>query len=161
MQGMLYLGNPKVLVFSLILLRPKDLIIFLLLMLTGTTGASFSHQESWYLVESRARVIIFDMSTLDADNAFQQRSSLVPHSADHPHRPLSREHGLMSWPENFYKPMQRKQNCEGIDRKANSLSARAMQLGIYGSMVCSVHTCSLEFVRFMEENFVMKRGFFA
>uniref|UniRef100_A0A2N9EHP1 Cyclic nucleotide-binding domain-containing protein n=1 Tax=Fagus sylvatica TaxID=28930 RepID=A0A2N9EHP1_FAGSY len=102
---------------------------------SGTTGASFSHQESWYLVESRARVIIFDMSTLDADNAFQQRSSLVPHSADHPHRPLSREHGLMSWPENFYKPMQRKQNCEGIDRKANSLSARAMQLGIYGSMV--------------------------
>jgi hypothetical protein len=149
-----------VLVFSLILLRPKDLIIFLLLMLTGTTGASFSHQESWYLVESRARVIIFDMSTLDADNAFQQRSSLVPHSADHPHRPLSREHGLMSWPENFYKPMQRKQNCEGIDRKANSLSARAMQLGIYGSMVCSVHTCSFRVCKVHGRKLCHEKRFF-
>ncbi|KAK4597004.1 hypothetical protein RGQ29_014858 [Quercus rubra] len=100
-----------------------------------TSGASFSHQGSSYQVETRARVIIFDMSALEADNALQQRSSSVPHSADHSHRSLSRELGLMSWPENLYKRMQHKQNPDGIDRQANSLSAKAMQLSIFGSMV--------------------------
>ncbi|KAL4638076.1 hypothetical protein ACB092_03G124200 [Castanea dentata] len=100
-----------------------------------TSGSSFSHQGSSYQVETRARVIIFDMSALEADNALQQRSSLVPHSADHSHRPLSRELGLMSWPENLYKRMRHKQSPDGIDRQANSLSAKAMQLSIFGSMV--------------------------
>ncbi|KAK7848722.1 sodium/hydrogen exchanger 7 [Quercus suber] len=100
-----------------------------------TSGASFSHQGSSYQVETRARVIIFDMSALEADNALQQRSSSVPHSADHSHISLSRELGLMSWPENLYKRMQHKQNPDGIDRQANSLSAKAMQLSIFGSMV--------------------------
>jgi hypothetical protein len=107
-------------------------------MVAGTTGASFSHQGSLYLVETRARVIIFDIAAFEADLALQQRSSfLVPPSADQLHRPLSREHSLMSWPENFYKPRQT-QNPEETDRKANSLSARAMQLSIYGSVVQSV-----------------------
>ncbi|XP_050275680.1 sodium/hydrogen exchanger 7-like isoform X5 [Quercus robur] len=100
-----------------------------------TSGASFSHQGSSYQVETRARVIIFDMSALEADNAFQQRSSSVPHSADHSHRTLSRELGLMSWPENLNKRMRHKQNPDGIDRQANSLSSKAMQLSIFGSMV--------------------------
>ncbi|KAM3705589.1 hypothetical protein ACJW31_03G091400 [Castanea mollissima] len=100
-----------------------------------TSGASFSHQGSSYQVETRARVIIFDMSGLEADNALQQRSSSVPHSADHSHRPLSRELELMSWPENLYKRMRHKQSPDWIDRQANSLSAKAMQLSIFGSMV--------------------------
>ena len=128
-------------------------------MITSTAGASFSHQGSSYQVDTRARVIIFDMSALEADNALQQRSSLVPHSADHSHRPLSRELGLMSWPENLYKRM--RHNPDGIDRPANSLSAKAMQLSIVGSMVCSVHPRSLEFGRFMEANLVKKeKNFF-
>jgi hypothetical protein len=44
----------------------------------------------------------------------------------------------MSWPENFYRPRERKPNSEGTYRPANSLSARAMQLSIFGSMVCSI-----------------------
>ncbi|KAL4638073.1 hypothetical protein ACB092_03G124000 [Castanea dentata] len=100
-----------------------------------TSGASFSRQGSSYQVDTRARVIIFDMSALEADNALQQRSSLVPQLADHSHRPLSRELGLMSWPENLYKRMRHKQNPDGIDRQANSLSAKATQLSIVGSMV--------------------------
>ncbi|KAH7570797.1 hypothetical protein JRO89_XS05G0192100 [Xanthoceras sorbifolium] len=49
---------------------------------------------------------------------------------------LSKEHGyLMTWPEHFYKARQQKQNLEGTDHKANSLSARAMQLSIFGSMI--------------------------
>jgi len=60
-------------------------------------------------------------------------------SVDRPNRPLTREHGgLMSWPENFYRPRERKPNSEGTYRPANSLSARAMQLSIFGSMVCSI-----------------------
>ncbi|XP_011022872.1 PREDICTED: uncharacterized protein LOC105124525 [Populus euphratica] len=66
-----------------------------------------------------------------------RRSSSSLASVDHPNRPLTREHGgVMRWPENFYGPReQRKPNCEGTCRPANSLSARAMQQSIFGSMV--------------------------
>ncbi|KAF8398855.1 hypothetical protein HHK36_014719 [Tetracentron sinense] len=53
-----------------------------------------------------------------------------------PPRSQSREHnGLMSWPEHFYKPRQHPQYPDRTDKKANSLSAKAMQLSIFGSMV--------------------------
>ncbi|CAK7326876.1 unnamed protein product [Dovyalis caffra] len=97
-------------------------------------AASFTHHRSRYQVETRARVIIFDIAAFEADGALRRISSSV--LVDHPHRPLTREHGgLVSWPENFYPPRERKQNSEGTDRPANSLSARAMQLSIFGSMV--------------------------
>jgi len=72
--------------------------------------------------------------------ALRRRSSSLA-SVDHPNRPLTREHGgLMRWPENFYRPReQRKPNCEGTCRPANSLSARAMQQSIFGSMACSIN----------------------
>ncbi|KAK9935635.1 hypothetical protein M0R45_022729 [Rubus argutus] len=105
----------------------------------GTNGAraSFSHQGSSYLVETRARVIVFDVAAFEADSALiGVTSSFMSHAVDHPYKSLSREHsGLMSWPEHFFKPKQQKQNPEGIDRQANRLSARAMQLSRYGSMV--------------------------
>ncbi|GAV67504.1 cNMP_binding domain-containing protein/Na_H_Exchanger domain-containing protein [Cephalotus follicularis] len=105
--------------------------------LSGARLTSFFHQGIWYQVETRARVIIFDIAAFEADNALPRRSStLLPHSGDQFHRPISREHsGLMSWPEHFYKANVHKQNSQGIDQKANSLSAKAMQLSIYGSMV--------------------------
>lgn len=85
-------------------------------------------------------MIVFDVAAFEADSALIGVTS--SHAVDHPHKSLSREHsGLMSWPEHFFKPKQQKQNPEGIDRQANSLSARAMQLSIYGSMVCSVNLC--------------------
>ncbi|KAH9794274.1 Sodium/hydrogen exchanger 7 [Citrus sinensis] len=104
---------------------------------SGVEAVSFSHQGSCYLVETRARVIIFDIAAFEADKAVVRRtSSLFSHSSDQPHKSLSREHGnLMSWPEHFYKARQQKQNSEETDRKANSLSARAMQLSIFGNMV--------------------------
>ncbi|XP_008220964.1 PREDICTED: sodium/hydrogen exchanger 8 isoform X1 [Prunus mume] len=101
---------------------------------SGTKGASFSHRGSSYLVETRSRVIIFDIAAFDSDSTLIRRPSFVSH-ADHPHRSLSREHsGFVSWPEHFYKAKQQK-NPEGIELQANSLSARAMQWSIYGSMV--------------------------
>ncbi|KAG6757580.1 hypothetical protein POTOM_037898 [Populus tomentosa] len=104
------------------------------LICSGSQAASFSHQGSRYQVEARARVIFFDVAAFEVDGALRRSSSLA--SVDHPNRPLTREHGgLMSWPENFYRPRERKSNCEGTYRQANSLSARAMQLSIFGSMV--------------------------
>lgn len=110
-------------------------------MITGTKGASFSHRGSSYLVETRSRVIIFDIAAFESDRTLiRGPSSFVSPVVDHPHRSPSGEHsGFMSWPEHFQKA-----NPEGIDQQANSLSARAMQLSIYGSMVCSVSlSCSL------------------
>ncbi|KAL5554424.1 hypothetical protein UlMin_041825 [Ulmus minor] len=103
----------------------------------GAKGASFSYQGSSYLVETRARVIIFNITALESDRKLQRRSSsFVPNSVDHSHRSLPREHsGLMSWPEHFQKPRQHKHNSEAIEQEPYSLSARAMQLSIYGSMV--------------------------
>ncbi|PON63828.1 hypothetical protein TorRG33x02_275380 [Trema orientale] len=105
--------------------------------ITAIKGARFSHQAPCYLVETRARVIFFDIAALESESRLQRKSSsFVPHSGDNPHRPLSREHGgNMSWPEHFYKKRHHKQNVEGIGRHANSLSAKAMHLSIYGSTV--------------------------
>ena len=107
-------------------------------MMLDIKNASFAHKASSHIVETRARVIMFDIAAFEADAALSRRSSsLLLHTADHPHRPLGREHsGLMSWPENFVKPTQHNHNSEGVRRQTNSLSARAMQLSIYGSMVC-------------------------
>lgn len=91
---------------------------------SGARAANFSHQSSSYHVETRARVIILDIAAFEGDNALQRRSSsMLPLSIDHPPRSLGREHrNFMSWPENLYK-------------RTNSLSARAMELSMFGSMV--------------------------
>ncbi|KAF7827545.1 sodium/hydrogen exchanger 8 isoform X2 [Senna tora] len=104
--------------------------------ISGTKDASFSHRESSYLVETRARVIIFDIAAFEADAALSRRSSTLSHAVDHPQRLLGKEHsGLMSWPEHFFQPKQHKKHSNAVGRQTNSLSARAMQLSIYGSMV--------------------------
>ncbi|KAK1553292.1 hypothetical protein Q3G72_032289 [Acer saccharum] len=104
---------------------------------SGFKAASFSHQGSCYEAETRARIIIFDTVAFETNSALLSRpSSLLSNSSDQSHRPLSKEHGnLMSWPEHFYKARQHAQNLEVTDHKANSLSARAMQLSIFGSTV--------------------------
>ncbi|KAM0964342.1 hypothetical protein ACFX2C_020402 [Malus domestica] len=105
---------------------------------SGTRVASFPHKGSSYLVETSSRVIIFDMAAFESDSALIRRSSPFVSSAvdHHPHGSFTGEHsGLMSWPERISKAKQQKQNPEGIDQQNNSLSARAMRLSIYGSMV--------------------------
>ncbi|XP_050231832.1 sodium/hydrogen exchanger 8-like [Mercurialis annua] len=102
--------------------------------ITGGRTASFSHGKSLYQVETRARVIIFDIAALEADIPLQRKSSsFVSHTGDHPLRYGSRDHALMSWPENFCKKKSIEQNLNNV--QAKSLSERAMQLSIYGSMV--------------------------
>ncbi|KAJ6401749.1 hypothetical protein OIU84_013920 [Salix udensis] len=77
------------------------------------------------------------MAAFEADGALRRRSSsLVSVLVDHPRRSFTREHGgLLSWPEKLYKQREPEQNCEGTCRPENSLSVRAMQLSIFGSMV--------------------------
>nr|AVA17725.1 SOS1-like protein 1 [Populus davidiana] len=118
-----------------VLLPPQGNQSFQKIGITGAQAASFSHQGSQYQVEARARVIIFDIAAFEADGALRRRSSPLV-SVDHPQRSFTREHGgLMSWPENLYKPREREQNCVGTCRSENSLPVRAMQLSIFGSMV--------------------------
>lgn len=78
---------------------------------------------------------MFDIAAFEPDAALvRMSSSLSSHAVDHPHKSFRREHsGLMSWPEHFYKQKHHKHSSE---QQTNSLSARAMQLSIYGSMVC-------------------------
>ncbi|KAB1216544.1 Sodium/hydrogen exchanger 7 [Morella rubra] len=129
LEGFIRTQGVEELITSPAALLPLHGISFQNLQPSGTAVTSFSRQGSWYLVETRARVIIFDIAAFEADSALQRRSSWLPPAPDHPHKS-----GLMSWPENFFKPRQHKQNSEGNDQPANSLSARAMQLSIYGSM---------------------------
>nr|AVA17733.1 SOS1-like protein 1 [Populus grandidentata] len=118
-----------------VLLPPQGNQSFQKIGITGAQAASFSHQGSRYQVEARARVIIFDIAAFEADGALRRGSSSLV-SVDHPQRSFTREHGgLMSWPENLYKPREREQNCVGTCRSENSLPVRAMQLSIFGSMV--------------------------
>ncbi|KAJ6721369.1 hypothetical protein OIU85_024458 [Salix viminalis] len=101
--------------------------------ISGSHAASFSHQGSQYQVPARARVIFIDIAAFEVNGALRRRSPSLPSLLN---RPLTREHGgLMSWPENFYRPGECEPNFEGTYRPSNSLSARAMQLGIFGSMV--------------------------
>nr|ADK91080.1 SOS1 [Bruguiera gymnorhiza] len=105
--------------------------------ISGARTASYSHQGSVYQVETTARVIIIDIVAFESHGTLQRRaSSLISHPGDHLPRPLSREHsGLMSWPQHFFKPKQNMHKVAEDGGPANSLSARAMQLSIFGSMV--------------------------
>lgn len=105
--------------------------------MTGTRASSFSHEGSFYQAETRARVIIFDIVAFETDSGLLRRkTSLLSNSSDQLNRTLSKEHGsLVSWPENMVKARSHKLNPEAAVRNTNSLSTRAMQLSIYGSMV--------------------------
>lgn len=112
--------------------------VHFLILLIGIRSMSFLHRSSSYQVETRARVIMFDITAFEANRALQRRSSsLISHSIDRPPRTLSKEHNdLMSWPELSYKPRQPLQPPkEETNQQANNLSIRAMQLSIFGSTV--------------------------
>ncbi|KAJ0988445.1 hypothetical protein J5N97_006801 [Dioscorea zingiberensis] len=106
---------------------------------SGVSNASFCHQGSSYQVETRARIIFFDIGTTEAEGALQQRSASWISQSMEPLRTHSREHGgLLSWPESFYKARSHHQSPNEDERKSNHLSAKAMELSIYGSMVNDV-----------------------
>ncbi|KAL7000703.1 Son of sevenless 1, partial [Sarracenia purpurea var. burkii] len=78
------------------------------------------------------------MAAFESNKVLQRRiSSMVSHTVEHPTRTLSKVHsGLMSWPENTRKASQHGITHDGTDQQqAHNLSAMAMQLSIFGSMV--------------------------
>ncbi|PKA52210.1 Sodium/hydrogen exchanger 7 [Apostasia shenzhenica] len=96
------------------------------------TNTSFCHSGSCYVVETRARVIFFDLDTRDSDSAFRKGSVSRLSQSLEPIRTYSKEHeGLMSWPENFHKA----RSPSDADAHQTNLSTRALELSIYGSMV--------------------------
>lgn len=102
----------------------------------GSRAGSFSHQARSYQVETRARVIMFDIGAFEADRNLRRRSSsFLLYPTEHHSRSLSREHGsLMSWPEHS-SMFRGHHNLEATNQQESSLSARAMQLSIFGSKV--------------------------
>ncbi|ONK75034.1 uncharacterized protein A4U43_C03F12640 [Asparagus officinalis] len=103
---------------------------------SGSKTASFCHSGYSYQVETRARVIIFDIGPTGNDAQLSKRSIPRLSSAMEPARSHFREHeGLVSWPESFFKLTQH-QNDTGADKQP--LSAKAAELSIYGSMMNGV-----------------------
>ncbi|KAJ0973297.1 hypothetical protein J5N97_021256 [Dioscorea zingiberensis] len=99
-------------------------------------------EDFLWQVETRARIIFFDIRTTEADGALQQRSASWSSQSMEPLRNHSREHaGLLSWPESFYKARSHHQSPNEDERKSNHLSAKAAELSIYGSMVNDVRRC--------------------
>ncbi|KAG6396802.1 hypothetical protein SASPL_142959 [Salvia splendens] len=99
----------------------------------GARAGSFYQQV--YQVETRARVIILDIAGFEAGKSLQKRtSSLISRSADRHSGSFSREHsGLMNWPQHLLNSSRHDGETSG--EQHNNLSARAMQLGVYGSMI--------------------------
>lgn len=81
-------------------------------------------------------MIFFDIGVSEADGALQKRSASWISQSGEPQRTLSKEHiGLLSWPEHLYKATGHHQSPNESIKQSTSLSAKAMELSIYGSMV--------------------------
>lgn len=81
-------------------------------------------------------MIFFDIGVSEADGALQKRSASWILQSGEPQRTPSMEHiGLLSWPEHLYKATGHHQSPNESIRQSTSLSAKAMELSIYGSMV--------------------------
>ncbi|KAL8170531.1 hypothetical protein V2J09_022335 [Rumex salicifolius] len=103
--------------------------------ISGTKPASFCHHGSLFHVQTRARVVMIDMA-METEVLLRRPSSmLMLQKWDHSSTSIAREHGgLMSWPEHYNKAANQQQNSESMNEELN-LSARAMELSIFGSMV--------------------------
>ncbi|PIA30112.1 hypothetical protein AQUCO_05700080v1 [Aquilegia coerulea] len=120
-----------------VLLPPRRDLSFFNLEDSGAKGASFYHQGSGYLVvETSARVIIFDVAALESDGVFRKQSaSWISHSGESLGSQSREQNALMTCPEDVFMRRRHDHNSEKSDERVNSLSARALQLSIFGSMV--------------------------
>ncbi|CAA7400804.1 unnamed protein product [Spirodela intermedia] len=94
------------------------------------------HRAHSYVVETRARAIVFEMAAFDPENIMQRQPSWVARPLDLP-RSQSNEHGgLVSWPELVHGAKPRHvPAAEETGERAKSLSARAMELSFFGSTI--------------------------
>ncbi|XP_042379307.1 sodium/hydrogen exchanger 7-like isoform X3 [Zingiber officinale] len=95
---------------------------------SGMNNLSFCHAASGYQVETKARVIFFDLAVPETEASLSKRSASWISLPGQPQRTLSKEHaGLLSWPENLFKGRGDHQNPKESDKQTASLPA-------YGSL---------------------------
>nr|BAK23260.1 Na+/H+ antiporter [Puccinellia tenuiflora] len=90
-----------------------------------------------YQVEARARAILFDIRSPEAESDMQRSASLLSPKLGPP-RTQSKEHiGLLRWPQSFHHRSRGPGNpsLAEIGKQPGSFSARALQVSMYGSMM--------------------------
>ncbi|XP_074582072.1 sodium/hydrogen exchanger 8-like [Curcuma longa] len=91
---------------------------------SGVNNLSFCHAASGYQVETKARVIFFDLAVPETEASLSKRTTSWISQSGKPHRTLSKEHaGLLSWPENLFKGRGDHQNPKESAKQTTSLSA--------------------------------------
>nr|BAF41925.1 Na+/H+ antiporter [Phragmites australis] len=95
-----------------------------------------------YQVEARARIIFFEIGRVWETQPDLQRTVSLLAQTHEPPRTLSKEHsGLLSWPESFRKSRgPHNVSFAEMRNQPGSLSARALQLSMYGSMINDMHS---------------------
>ncbi|KAF8655896.1 hypothetical protein HU200_060850 [Digitaria exilis] len=108
-------------------------------MLAAVNHIDYCHTAPSYQVETRARIIFFDIGrALEGDADLHRSVSLVSQGGHEPARTMNKEHsGLLSWPESFRRSRGPNSSASlaEIRNHPGSFSARALQLSMYGSMV--------------------------
>ncbi|WOL01002.1 sodium/hydrogen exchanger 8 [Canna indica] len=103
---------------------------------SGGSNHKSYHTASRYQVETRARVIFFDIGAPETDHALQKRSASWISQSGEPQRTLSKDHNdFLSWPEHLFNARGPHQSPNQSTKQTTSLSAKALELSIYGSMV--------------------------
>ncbi|EPS60365.1 hypothetical protein M569_14438, partial [Genlisea aurea] len=99
-----------------------------------------------YRVETRSRIMAIDFSGSDVGRSLNNRRCSSSRSPGD--RLLSDSHhgGLMCWPRQVSKSKRDLEAWGDTNNEKNNLSARAMQLSIYGSMVIHTLDNKLNFV---------------
>ncbi|GJN35653.1 hypothetical protein PR202_gb24448 [Eleusine coracana subsp. coracana] len=138
LEGFLKTKNQNLITPPAVLLPSNtDLTLF------GLESSAMNHVDYCYTapsyqVEARARIIFFEIgrvSEIEAD--IQRTASLLSQTHHEPPRTLSKEHsGLLSWPESFRKHRgPHNISLAEMRSQPGSLSTRALQLSMYGSMM--------------------------
>lgn len=104
----------------------------------GSRQPSAAHQGTLFEADTRSRIIIFDLSSIHSGRHLRRASaSLLSHSLLIPGRPSYEHEGLVSWPDIQYtagepSDIEIMKHERGLSKR---LSARAMQLSVFGSTV--------------------------
>ena len=107
------------------------------LLFTAMNHIDYCYTAPSYQVEARARAILFDIRSPEAEIDMQRSASLLSPKLGPP-RTQSKEHiGLLRWPQSFHHRSRGPGNpsLAEIGKQPGSFSARALQVSMYGSMV--------------------------
>ncbi|KAF3793806.1 Sodium/hydrogen exchanger 7 [Nymphaea thermarum] len=102
----------------------------------GGQATSFCYHASSYQAETRSRIIFFDIGSTHTDGILQRSSaSWISHSFDLPGHQTREHGGLVSWPEHAFLSRKQLELPPEAAFQSKKYSERAMQVGIFGSMV--------------------------